>query len=114
MNNIAYLIAETGGDLTEANRLASQGLRKAPQNPSMRDTLGWVELRQGNLSAALPMFSSLTNENPDNVTFRYHYAVALLKSGDRAAAKRQLEAALAKQPSQPQEKDIRALLAQAQ
>ena len=59
------------------------------------------------------MFSSLTRENPDNVIFRYHFAVALLKSGDRAEAKRQLETALAKQPSQPVEKDIRALLAQA-
>ncbi|HYK18426.1 MAG TPA: tetratricopeptide repeat protein [Bryobacteraceae bacterium] len=114
MNNIAYLIAETGGDLAEANRLATQGLRKAPKNQSMRDTLGWVELQQGNVSAALPMLSSLINENPDNVTFRYHYAAALLKSGDRAAAKRQLEAALAKQPTQPIEKNIRALLAQAQ
>ena len=114
MNNIAYLLAETGGDLAEANRLATQGLSKAPQNPSMKDTLGWVELQQGNVSAALPMFASLTRTNPDNVTFRYHYAAALLKSGDRAAAKQQLEAALSKQPGQPMEKDIRALLAKAQ
>jgi tetratricopeptide (TPR) repeat protein len=113
MNNIAYLLTETGGDLAEANRLASQGLRKVPRNPAMQDTLGWVELQQGNVSAALPVFSSLTKENPDNATYRYHYAVALMRSGDRAAAKQQLEAALQKQPAQPVEKDIRALLAQA-
>jgi len=113
LNNLAYLLTETGGDLKEANRLATEGLRKAPRNPSVQDTLGWVEVQQGNLSAALPVFSSLTRENPDNAIFRYHFAVALLKSGDRAGAKRQLEAALAKQPPQPVEKDIRALLAQA-
>jgi len=113
MNNIAYLLTETGGDLSEANRLATQGLEKAPKNPSMKDTLGWVEVQQGNVSAALPVFSSLTRENPDNVTFRYHYAVALFRSGDRAAAKQQLELALAKQPAPPIANDIRALLAQA-
>jgi len=113
MNNIAYLITETGGDLKEANRLATEGLQKAPKNPSMKDTLGWVEVQQGNVSAALPVFSSLTRENPDNATFRYHYAVALFRSGDRAAAKEQLEQALAKQPAPPIANDIRALLAQA-
>ncbi len=113
MNNLAYLLTETGGDLQEANRLATEGLRKAPRNPSVQDTLGWVEVQQGNYSAALPVFSSLTRENPDNAIFHYHFAVALLKSGDRAGAKRQLETALAKQPPQPVEKDIRALLAQA-
>lgn len=113
MNNIAYLLTETGGDLAEANRMATDSLRKAPQNASMKDTLGWVEVKQGNVAAALPVFSSLIRDNPDNVTFRYHYAVALLRSGDRTGAKQQLEQALSKQPAQPIEKDIRALLAQA-
>jgi tetratricopeptide (TPR) repeat protein len=113
LNNLAYLLTETGGDLKEANRLATEGLRKAPRNPSVQDTLGWIEVQQGNFSAALPVFSSLTRENPDNAIFRYHFAVALLKSGDRAGAKLQLETALAKQPPQPVEKNIRALLAQA-
>jgi tetratricopeptide (TPR) repeat protein len=111
MNNLAYLLAETGGDLKEASRLASEGLRKAPDNPALKDTLGWVELQQGNTAAALPLFSSLTKKQPDNVTFLYHYGVALYRSGDRTAAKRQLESALAKQPPPPIEKDIRDLLA---
>jgi len=91
----------------------SEGLRKAPENPSLKDTLGWVELQQGNTAAALPLFSSLARKQPDNVTFLYHYAVALFRSGDRDGAKRELETALAKQPPAPIEKDIRDLLAQA-
>ena len=113
MNNLAYLLADTGGDLKEANRLASEGLRKVPNNPSLQDTLGWIEVKQGNTAAALPLFSSLTRKDPNNVTFRYHYGVALFRSGNRPQAKRELETALSKQPPQAMERDIRALLAQA-
>jgi len=113
LNNLAYVLAESGGDLKEASRLVTEGLRKAPDSPSLKDTLGWVELQQGNTAAALPLFSSLARKQPDNVTFRYHYAMALFRSGDRDGAKRELETALAKQPPPPIEKDIRDLLAQA-
>ena len=113
MNNLAYLLVENHGDLKEAGRLATEGLRKAPDNPSLKDTLGWVEVQQGNMAAAVQLFSSLTRSQPDNATFLYHYAVALFRSGDHGGAKRQLEAALAKQPSGPMEKDIRDLLAKA-
>ena len=113
LNNLAYLLAETGGDLKEASRLVSEGLRKAPDNRSLRDTLGWVEVKQGNTAAAVPLFSALTQKEPNNVTFRYHYGVALLRSGDRTGAKREFQAALDRRPPPPLEKDIRTLLAQA-
>lgn len=113
LNNLAYLLVETHGDLTEANRLVSEGLRKAPDNSSLKDTLGWVEVQQGNTSAALPLLSGLARKEPDNVTFLYHYAVALFRSGDHNGAKRELETALAKQPPEPMQKDIRDLLAKA-
>ncbi|HLG95846.1 MAG TPA: tetratricopeptide repeat protein [Bryobacteraceae bacterium] len=112
MNNLAYLLAETGGDLNEANRLATAGMRKVPDNPSLQDTLGWIEVKQGNTSAALNVFSSLTRKYPDNAMFRYHYAAALLRSGKKPEAKLELQNALAKKPPQPVEKDIRTLLAQ--
>lgn len=113
LNNLAYLLVETHGDLREANRLVSEGLRKAPDNLALKDTLGWVEVQQGNTSAALPLLSALARKEPDNVTFLYHYAVALFRSGDRNGAKQELETALAKQPPAPMEKDIRDLLVKA-
>ncbi|HEX6894439.1 MAG TPA: tetratricopeptide repeat protein [Bryobacteraceae bacterium] len=112
LNNLAYLLAETGGDLSEANRLASDGVRKVPNNASLQDTLAWIEVKQGNTAAAVKIFSSLTRKYPDNPLFRYHYATALLRSGNKPEAKQELEAALAKKPPQPVEKDIRALLVQ--
>ncbi|MBZ5610602.1 MAG: tetratricopeptide repeat protein [Acidobacteriia bacterium] len=114
LNNLAYLLTETGGDLEEALRLVTQGVRKAPGNPNLQDTLAWVQLKKGNASAALPILSSITQKYPDDATFRYHYAAALLRSGDRTEARQQLQTALSKQPAQPLEQEIRTLLAQAQ
>ncbi len=113
LNNLAYLIAENHGDLNEASRLVSEGLRKAPDNTSLKDTLAWVEVQQGNTTAAIPLLSALARKEPDNVTFRYHYGVALFRSGDHSGAKRELQTVLAKQPPAPMEKDIRDLLAKA-
>ncbi len=114
LNNLAYLLAETGGDLDEALRLASTGARKAPGNPNLQDTLAWVHLKKGNASAALPILSSITEKYPNDATFRYHYATALLRSGDRTQAREQLETALSKQPAKPLEQEIRVLLARVQ
>src|SRR5579871_996882 len=112
LNNVAYLLADTGGDLNQAMQLITNGLRKVPDNPNLQDTLGWVQLKRGNTSAALPIFSQITQRRPDDPTFRLHYATALLKTGDRAAAKLQLQTALAKKPPALVEGQLRDLLAQ--
>ena len=112
LNNVAYLMAETGGDLNQALQMVNTGLRRVPDNPSLQDTLAWIQVKRGNTAAALPILSSLTTKHPDDPTFRFHYATALLKTGDRAAAKRQLETALSKKPAKPVEGEIRTLLTQ--
>ena len=114
LNNLAYLLTETGGDLTEALRLVTVAVRKAPDNPSLQDTLAWIHIQRGNPAAAMPILSSLTDKYPNNATFRYHFAAALLRTGDRTEAKQQLETALSEKPPQATEHQIRRLLEQAQ
>jgi tetratricopeptide (TPR) repeat protein len=111
-NNIAYLLAETGGDLNEALKLATAGLQKAPNNSALQDTLAWIHIKRGDPAAARPMLLALTNKSPTDPNFRYHYAVALFQTGDRAGAKRELELALSNNPPKGVENEIRALLAQ--
>ena len=114
LNNLAYLLAETGGDLDEALRLVSTGVKKAPGNANLQDTMAWIQIKKGDVAAALPILSSITDKYPNDATFRYHYGVALLRKGDRTEAREQLQTALSKKPSQETAVQIRMLLSQVQ
>jgi tetratricopeptide (TPR) repeat protein len=113
LNNLAFLLAETGGNLDEAQQMASTAIRKAPKLPQLQDTMAWVEIKRHQDAAALQILANLTKEHPDDVTFRYHYAVALIDSGNRSAAKDQAETALSKKPPAQMESALRNLLARA-
>jgi tetratricopeptide (TPR) repeat protein len=112
LNNLAFLLAETGGNLNEAQQMVSTAIRKAPKLPQLQDTLAWVEIKQHNYAAALQILATLTKEQPDDATFRYHYAVALMDSGNRSAAKDQAETALSQKPLAEMSTALRNLLAQ--
>jgi len=112
LNNLAFLLADTGGDLNEALQMITKALQKAPKNGSLRDTMAWVEMKRHNSSAALPILQSLVVQFPNDATFHYHYAVALLDRGNRSLAKQEAQLALAKQPSDHVETAARTLLTQ--
>jgi tetratricopeptide (TPR) repeat protein len=112
LNNLAFLLADTGGNLTEAQQMVSTAIRKSPNLPQLHDTLAWVQLKQHNEAAALQTLAVLTKDHPEDVTFRYHYAVALNASGNRSAAKKEAETALTKKPTPETATALRNLLAQ--
>jgi predicted Zn-dependent protease len=58
LNNLAFLLAETGGNLNEAQQMVSTAIRKAPNLPQLQDTLAWVEIKQHNEAAALQILAS--------------------------------------------------------
>ena len=60
--------------------------------------MAWIQIKRHNESEALLILQTLTSEHPEDVTFRYHYAVALIDSGNPSAAKLQAETALSKKP----------------
>jgi tetratricopeptide (TPR) repeat protein len=112
LNNLAFLLIETGGDTKEALDLVSTALRKAPNVAQLRDTLAWIQIKRHNTAEALAILRTLTDKYPQDNTFRYHYAVALIESGDRASAKRQAETALSQKPPVELAGELRSLLAQ--
>ena len=109
LNNMAFVLAESGGDLEEALQLARRALEKSPDNPVLVDTLGWIYLKKGDKDSALQSFSSLVRRQPKNPTYHYHYAMALLEKGDRQGAKSELQNALASGPLPDVEQKIKAL-----
>ncbi|MCS7043423.1 MAG: tetratricopeptide repeat protein [Bryobacteraceae bacterium] len=113
MNNLAYLLSEHGGDLDEAQKLAQLALQRLPQQQYIADTLGWVFYKKNDLDSALQIFQNLVRKYPEEPAFRYHLGAVLLKKGQKAQARAELQAALQSKPPSDMEKKIRELLSQA-
>jgi tetratricopeptide (TPR) repeat protein len=110
MNDLAFLIVESGGRLDEALALAEKAVRMAPQQPNLTDTLGWIYFKRNSIDIALQIFRGLARKYPGNPEFRYHFGLALLQKGDRATAKAELKAALSSKPSAQLRQNIEAAL----
>jgi Flp pilus assembly protein TadD len=110
MNNLAYLIIETGGDLREAQKLAQTALQKQPRQPGFMDTLGRIYQKTGQTDSAIQIFGNLTRQEPKNPLYQYHLAMSLAEKGDRAKAREALTSALALKPEGTLGSDIRQLL----
>lgn len=111
LNNLAFLIADSGGNLTEATQLVGRALKKSPNSTALLDTQAWIYLKQKSYDSAIQSFTVLLRRNPEISTLHYHLGVALLTKGDKTKARAALEEALKRKPDAAEEKKIRALLA---
>jgi predicted Zn-dependent protease len=110
LNNLAYIKAEEGVDLDQALTMAQRALQKLPSAPELSDTLGWIYIKKNLSEDAVRVFHDLVGKVPDNPTFHYHYGMALLQKGDKPSAKKELEAAMSRNPSKDEAGKIRELL----
>ena len=94
LNNLAFLNAETGTNLDQAMTFAEHAKKRAPNSPDISDTLGYVYYQKNLNSEALQIFRQVVEENPQNPTYHFHLAMALLKQGDRQGAKDEAQRAL--------------------
>jgi tetratricopeptide (TPR) repeat protein len=113
LNNAAYFLCDSGGDLDEALKLAQSAVQKVPTQPGFADTLGYVYLKKGQRDSAIQTFSSLVRKYPTYPTFHYHLALALYETGDKTGAKKELRDALSAHPSAKDTLRIKELLARA-
>jgi Flp pilus assembly protein TadD len=109
-NNLAWLIAETGGDLELAQRLSTKAVQRAAHRADYKDTLAWVYLKKNEVPAALHIWKQLVASDGKHAIYRYHYALALAKSGNAPAARLQLKQALANAPAGPVRHEITKIL----
>jgi tetratricopeptide (TPR) repeat protein len=84
LNNLAWLYSEKGDP--RALDLAQRAYDIAPNNPSIADTLGWLHVQRGAAATGLPLLDQAARGAPQQAEIRYHYAVALAETGDRARA----------------------------
>jgi tetratricopeptide (TPR) repeat protein len=112
LNNLAMIKADEGNDLDTALGYAQRAYQQLPDAPDVADTLGWVYIKKNLSQEALRTFTDLVKKYPSKPGYRMHYGMALLQSGDKPAAKRELEAALNSGPSKDELNQIQQLLKQ--
>lgn len=108
-NNLAMALIDSGGDLKEALQLAQSPASKDPANPVYADALGLVYLKRKETANAVQSFRSAVAKAADSVEYRIHLAQALIEAGNKADARAELDAALARKPSAAQSKEIAAI-----
>jgi tetratricopeptide (TPR) repeat protein len=92
-NDLAWRLAENGTELDLALDLASRATQ-LDRRPETLDTLGWVQLKRGDVDAALKAFEAALADQPDASSVRYRLALAQVQKGDADAARASLTLAL--------------------
>ncbi|HJR22530.1 MAG TPA: tetratricopeptide repeat protein, partial [Dongiaceae bacterium] len=100
-NNLAMLIADiwpADKVLLDRARALVEEFRNS-NNPTLIDTLGWVQVRLGNIDDAAIILKKAVTLQPDNQQAQYHYAVATSLKGLDDVARQAIVKALAGDPS---------------
>jgi putative PEP-CTERM system TPR-repeat lipoprotein len=93
LNNLAWAYQQDKDKRAVATAEKAQQL--AGDNPIVMDTLGWILAEQNQLERAVPMLKKASDLAPKAADIRGHYAAALWKKGDKAGARKELQAAMA-------------------
>ena len=109
LNNLAYAYQQAKD--SRALETAERAYKLQPANAQVVDTLGWILVQQGNTKRGLELLQkAVALAAKPAPGHRYHYAQALIKTGDRARARQELQRLLADTPNSPYEKEAKDLL----
>jgi Tfp pilus assembly protein PilF len=98
-NNLAYILAENGGNVDIALNLAQKAKEQVPDDPHISDTLGWIYYKKNVPSRAIVYLQEADEKVPDQPIIKYHLGMAYYKNGNLKEAKRELSLALQKDPN---------------
>jgi predicted Zn-dependent protease len=102
LNNLAWMLNEMGDP--QARKYAERVYVLAPTNPAVLDTLGWILVQHGDAARGIDLLRTGVRIAPGQNDIRLHLAKALLKTGDKAGAKTELDV-LAKVDNAPEVRD---------
>lgn len=70
---------------------AEKAYKVAPANPSVLDTLGWILVEKGPNPRGLELLQKARTLVPANEEIQFHLGIGLMKAGDKAGARKELE-----------------------
>ncbi len=109
LNNYSFYLAEQGTDLDLALTYAQKAKSKAPADPMIADTLGFVYLKKNLPQNAASIFSELTGKYPKVALFHIRLAMAHFQAGEKAKARRVLDDARKSNPTKGDQEEIQKL-----
>ena len=110
LNNLAFLLAETGGDLDDALTKAQRAKSLLPSLYEISDTLGWIYLKKNLSENAIDIFKDLVSKVPNISTYHYHLGMAYSQKGDKTKALEQLRESLKYNPTKDEKDKIQQLI----
>lgn len=89
LNNLAWMLTEEGDP--KGLEYAEQAHRLAPFSPGVLDTLGVAVTKSGDAKRGVTLLRMASTLGPGQPDIRLHLAKALVASGDKAAARKELD-----------------------
>lgn len=89
LNNLAWTLAQLKDP--SALAYAEKAYKLAPNSGAIADTLGWILVERGDTKRGVELLGQAAAAAPNALEIRLHYAKALIKSGDKALARKELE-----------------------
>jgi tetratricopeptide (TPR) repeat protein len=111
-NNLAWLLADRGQNLSEALTLALQATKGDPKYVDAQDTLGWVRFLRGEYQAAVSVLTKAKSLAPDRSDVAAHLGLAYAKLGRRELALAELKRALARPEGLPNRAELERTVSQ--
>ena len=97
LNTLGYVLTNRSDRYDEAYQLISRALAVKPADPAILDSLGWVEFRRGNLTAALNLLTRAYQAFPDHEVAA-HLGEVLWHTGQIEQAVKLWQQALQRKP----------------
>jgi Flp pilus assembly protein TadD len=111
LNNLAYNLAVRQNRPTEGKILAERAVTASSGDPTVIDTLAWIEHLLGNDAEASRLMEPVVVKVPNNSEIHFHAAVIFHAVGKQALAAAQLAEALRLSPGLADREDVKTFAA---
>jgi tetratricopeptide (TPR) repeat protein len=93
-NNLAWNLADNGGNIDEALKYAQIAKEQMPDDASVMDTLGWIYYLKGSYLNAIAELRDSLERSPNHPVINYHLGLAYYKNNQPEKALASLRKAL--------------------